>query len=434
MGGWKGFCFLLSLAFYAMGTDGNAMPFSGLQQGRVQNSSVSAYTLTSTVFLEETDIAVCPLLEAYLTMEEPAFQEAYDANTLWEMGVFDRLLFTDRYQGTVIGGISVGDTEEAVLDRFGQPQFGTKDTFILESDEYNRFYILGYKTPEYYFAFQTDFDKSSTTRIVKSVCVRKRYPLPENKRDMLIVLAQRAPWYGNTEKTSAAWQRCFSAENKIRYTQWGRGSLTMICDYGFISSSMDFDAYGVYADFEGEIPILPEQTNPYTGEPFEPLTVYDTDYPEQMIYNIYSYIAAVKKQVDGKNGVFSSDGSIFAFEAYGNILDLQTASSLYEDANVVVHYMDQSQPDKQIYFGHYPDVLGIINNRYIVESDMFGLHVYDLDKDQLIYQEEDVFVGRSDFRINYDMGQIVDSQNQVWYAYMADEAGELTITRLLEYE
>lgn len=44
-------------------------------------------------------------------------------------------------------------------------------------------------------------------------------------------------------------------------------------------------------------------------------------------------------------------------------------------------------PDRLEYFGHY-SVIGFIDNRYFVESDMLGLHVLDMEGDQLVYYEE----------------------------------------------
>lgn len=374
----------------------------------------SVYYLDPPAFLDQKDIALCPLAQEYLTLNEEAFAQRYPPQKLWDMGAFDRLLFSGRYEGPVVAGISVGDSIDRVLRELGEPQFP-----LVQENMFRELY--GYKTPELYFAFQVSYQGE-----IKSICLRRRYPLPENKKDILPALAGASPWYGDGE-ASADYRRCFDEATPVSYAQWWRGSMSLICDYGFTSTSLDNDTYVVYADFEGEIPRLPPYKDPYSGEDIDPLSVLETDYPERLILNIYAYLSEVDTALRQRCGEYSPDGSVYAWAVTGNLLDMRQ-NELYECAHVTLHWMDGSRPDENIYFGHFSTVVGFINNRYLAESDLFGLHIYDLQRGETVYRQEEEYAGRTDLRIDRTHRQILDMENQVQFTYTFNQAGEILVS------
>lgn len=386
----------------------------------------SVRQLESPNFLQRKEFALCKLAQDYLTLDDNAFSKKYSPENLWKQGAFDRLLFTDRYQEPVIAGISVGDSIKDVVKILGEPQFAPKQSY---GEDYHRYQLIGYKTKDFYFAFQ-----SNSSGVIESICLRKRIPLPKDKADILSVMARNANWWEQDNSQLPDWQRCFT-QSPIKYTQWGRGSMSLICDYGFVSTSGMFgDTYSVYADFEGEVPCLPMRSDTSDAEPYNPIFLYETDYPEQLIYNIYTYLAQVEAAVESNRGYFSPNANIFAFTAPGaDPLDM-TSSELYENAHVILHWMDGSQPDRSIRFGHFSTLIGFPSDRYLLETNMMGVHAYDLQTDQSVYEESDVFSGRSDLRLDRVNCRILDSNNQIWYRYSFTASGELNLKRLQDYE
>lgn len=382
------------------------------------------YHLVEPDFLDLKDISICKVAKDYIDLSDEEFDKKYTAESLWKLGVFDRLLFTENTKENVIGDMGIGSSLQEVIDTFGDSQFGTADILQQNSGNYPSYLLFGYKTKAFYFAFQIDPD----TKLIKTICLRKRYQLPEECKDMLAVLAQYDDWYCNSDFNEGQVNKKFD-NDRVEYTQWGRGTLTMICDYGFTSTSGMGVSYKVYGDFTGDIPMLSAKKDEWTGEDYEPVTVANMDYPERMIYNIYSYLAEQSDVLKNEKGIVSPDGRVFVYEVDADWLDMTRSSGLYETAHVVLHWLDTSEPDRLEYFGHYSTVIGFIGNRYIVESDMFGLHVLDMESDQLVYYEEDTVDGMTDLQINNKKSEICDSNGNVQYSYKFDANGDIIVRK-----
>jgi hypothetical protein len=389
-----------------------------------------AYRLKEPDFIELDNFSFCKIAEDYISLTEDAFSQKYSPEDLWKNGAFDRLLFTGNAKGKIIAGIGIGSSLKDVTDTFGEGLFGTKEIIRQNDISYKKYLLYGYKARSCYFAFQID----PKTELVQSICFRKRYEVPDNLKDMLVVLAKYEDWYGSSyfEEKKAEWNHYFDNE-RIKLTQWGRGSMTMICDYGFTSSSGTGLSYEVYRDFSGDVPVLPERQDEFGQGSYDPVRVMDMDYPEWMIYRIYNYLAEQASALEQGNGKTSPDGSVYAYAANeGDWLDLQRASGLYETAHVVFHWRNASNPDRQVYFGHYSTVVGFIGNRYFVESDMLGLHVLDLRNWKIVYMEEDMVDGRSDLRIDESKGGIFAEDGSLQYSYKLDKDGNISVRKVAE--
>lgn len=390
------------------------------------SSAEGSYRLKEPKFIELGNISLCQIVKDYIDLSEDGFSSRYTDEQLWEHGAFDRLLFTKYAKGKIIGNIGIGSTLQQVLDTFGECQFGTVSTFDKTAGDYKRYLLYGYKTRELYFAFSIDPD----TKLVDSICFRKRYPLPDDRKDMLVVLSEFGDWFGWEYFGDAAklelWNKYFE-NDMIKKTQWGRGTMTIICDYGFTSVSGMGCEYGVYADYTGDIPILPERQSEWDDGTYEPVTVFEYDYPEWLIYRIYNYMAEQEDIIRSNQGVLSPDGRIFAYAAEWDWLDMRS-SMLYEWAHVVFHSMDGKQPDKHIYFGHFSSLLGFINDRYFAETNLMGLHVIDL-KDWSIVYSEDTMDGGYGLELDKANKRIIDPDGNVWYTYEFDTNGRITVKR-----
>lgn len=389
-------------------------------------ASGASYRLKEPQFIELGNISFCQTVKDYIDLSEGEFSNRYSDEKLWEQGAFDRLLFTKYSKGKIIGDIGIGSTLQQVLDTFGDCQFGTAGIVDKAAANYKRYLLYGYKTRELYFAFRIDPD----TQLVDSICFRKRYPLPDDMKDMLVVLSEFGDWFGGEYLIDAAddrmekWNKFFE-NDMITQTQWGRGTLTIICDYGFTSTSGMGCDYGVYADYSGDIPVLPARQSEWGDGTYEPVTVFEYDYPEMLIYRIYNYLAEQEDAIKYSNGMLSPDGSMFAYALEGDWLDMRS-SGLYEWAHVMFHSMDGRQPDKQIYFGHFSSLVGFINDRYFAETNMMGLHVVDL-KDWSIVYSEDTIDGGYDLKLDKADKKIIDSDGNVWYRYEFDSAGRIKV-------
>jgi hypothetical protein len=379
------------------------------------------YRLDEPVFIEVSDDKLCKIAKDYIDLTDSEFDANYSEEELWENGAFNRLLFTKNAKGKIIADIGIGSPLKNVLDTFGEPQFGTG-----KGEAYTTVYSLpllyGYKTREFYFAFEIDPE----TDKVLSICFRKRYPMPEKLKDMLPVMTKYGNWYNNPDFNESPEMSQYLKNDQVSFTQWGRATMTLICNYGFTSTSGMGIRYGIYADYEGDIPVLPKIMDKYTDEDYDPVNIYATDYPEELIYRIYSYLEEQITTMEKGGGKVSPDKKIFAYAVDSDLLDLNKASGLFETAHVIIHWLDGSHPDRQVYFGHYSTVIGYIGNRYLVESNMMGLHVYDLDKSELVFHEDTV-EGRSDLTIDAKQGKILDSGGIVQYTYELDDTGEITV-------
>lgn len=384
----------------------------------------SIYRLDGPVFIEVSDDKLCRIARDYIDLSDSEFDEKYSEEKLWENGAFDRLLFTKNAKGKIIDTIGIGSPLKKVLTTFGEPQFGTS-AGNENKTVYHLPLLYGYKTGEFYFVFEID----PKTDEVLSICFRKRYPMPQKLKDMLPVMAKYGDWYNNPDFYESPEMAQYLKNDKVTLTQWGRGTMTMICNYGFTSTSGMGISYGIYADYEGDIPVLPESTDEYTGEAYDPVNIFDTDYPEELIYRIYGYLEEQNTAIENGNGKVSPDKKIFAYAVDSDLLDLNRASGLYETAHVIIHWLDGGHPDRQIYLGHYSTVIGYIGNRYLVESNMIGLHVYDLDKSELVFQEDTV-EGRNDLTIDEEQKKILDSEGKVQYTYELDSSGEIKVRKV----
>jgi hypothetical protein len=301
-----------------------------IQEGDAQGTPASGgtYRLKEPQFVELGNIQLCRTAKDYIDLSDEEFSERYTDEKLWEQGAFDRLLFTENSKGKIIGDIGIGSTLQQVLDTFGDCQFGTADIVDKSAADYKRYLLYGYKTRNFYFAFRID----PGTQRVDSICLRKRYPLPDGKKDMLVELSEFGDWYGGeyiAENDKAEEWENFLKDGMIKQTQWGRGSMTLICDYGFTSTAGTGLYYGVYADYTGDIPAIPERQSEWDDSTYEPVTVFEYDYPEWLIYRIYNYLAEQEEAIKNNYGMLSPDGGIFAYALEGDWLDMRS-SMLYE--------------------------------------------------------------------------------------------------------
>ncbi len=398
----------------------------GVQTGYGSMAAAASYRLKEPQFIELESISFCQAAEDYIKLSDEEFTNRYSDEKLWELGTFDRLLFTKYSKGKIIGDIGIGSTLQQVIDTFGSCQFGTENTTSKAAYNYERYLLYGYKTRDFYFAFRIDHD----TQLVDSICFRKRYPLPDDMKDMLMVLSKFGDWFGAeytgdvSDERMDQWNK-FIENDRIKQTQWGRGTMTIICDYGFTSTSGMGLSYGIYADYSGDIPVIPARQSEWGDGTYEPVTVFEYDYPEWLIYRIYNYLAEQEDAVKYKNGLLSPDGSVYAYAVEGDWLDMRS-SGLYEWAHVVFHSMDGKHPDTHKYFGHYSSLVGFINDRYFAETNMMGLHVVDL-KDWSIVYSEDTVEGGYDLKLDKADKSILDSDGNVWYTYEFDSAGRITV-------
>jgi hypothetical protein len=244
-------------------------------------------------------------------------------------------------------------------------------------------------------------------------------------KDMLVVLSKFGDWYGGDytgdESGVDQWNK-YMENDRIEQTQWGRGTMTLICDYGFTSTSGMGCYYGVYADYTGDIPVLPSRQSEWDEGTYEPVTVFEYDYPEWLIYKIFNYLAEQEDAIINNKGMLSPDGSMFAYTVEGDWLDMRS-SGLYEWAHVVFHSMDGKFPDKHKYFGHYSSLVGFISDLYFAETNMMGLHVVDLRDWSTVYHE-DTIDGGYDLRLDRENKQILDSEGNIWYTYEFDPTGD----------
>lgn len=383
------------------------------------------YRLKEPEFIDTGSITLCKVAQDYINLSDDEFDMKYTDDELWELGAYDRLLFTERTKGSIIAGIGIGSTLQQVLDTFGKSQFGTEAAASDLSSDYNRYLLCGYKTRHYYFAFQIDPD----TNLVKTICFRKRYELPDDKKDMLTVLAGYNDWYteGNMEKLIYEWGEYFG-NNMAYFAQLSRGTMTLISDYGFTSTSGIDLKYYVYSDYSGDIPVIPPGRSEFSGKDYDVLTILDVDYPQWRIYKIYNYLAERDDAIKNGKGVFSPDGSLFAYAVDADQLDMRS-SGLYEHAHVIFHDMRGEHPDKHIYFGHYSTPVGFIGDRYFVESNMMGLHVLNVKNWDMVYSEDDMD-GGNDLRIDEKSRQIVDQDGNVRYRYELTADGDLNIYKV----
>lgn len=388
----------------------------------------ASYKLKEPEFIKLGDISLCQVAEDYINLPDEEFNKRYPDEKLWKFGAFDRLLFTKNSKGKIVGNIGIGSTLQQVIDTFGSSQFGTADTIYKSAVDYKRYLLYGYKTRDFYFAFRIDPE----TKLVDSICFRKRHALPDDKKDMLVVLSKFGDWYGadytgeTADERMDQWDK-YIENDRVELTQWGRGTMTMICDYGFTSTSgMGLD-YGVYADYTGDIPILPARQSEWDEGTYEPLTVFDLDYPEWMIYRIYNYLAEQEDAIKYKNGLLSPDKSIFAYAVEGDWLDMRS-SGLYEWAHVVFHSMDGKHPDNHEYFGHYSSLVGFIGDRYFVETNMMGLHVVDLNDWSIVYREDTV-EGEYDLKLDEAGKRILDAEGNIKYTYKLKANGDIIVTK-----
>ena len=373
------------------------------------------YRLDPPRFLERKDWKLCPLAEDYLTLDGEAFAAKYPDDALWEQGASGRLLFDGRSTAPVIAGISVGDSFTRVRERLGAPQFGfSPDDVTGAPGKGAGFYATyaGYRTREFSVAFEGEAGGE-----VRSICICRRYPLPEERRDMLPVLAAHAPWYevgGNDADADADWKRCFGEDAPVWYEQLGRGSMTLFCGYGFISMSTgEEDVYQVYADYEGDIPDIPE------------VEVLKADWPERQIWGIYDELVWVRAAAANRKSSRSPDGNIFAFAV---------SDGLFERAYVQFHWLDASHPDRQVRFGHHSSIAGFLSDRYLLETNMLGPHVYDIEKDEIVFSEplEDGLGIRGDLRGDQTHRRVLDGDGNVWYVYDFASDGTLAIERRID--
>lgn len=371
------------------------------------------YRLESTVFLEK-EVELCSLAEEYLTLDDEDFTQRYPPQRLWDLGVFDRLLFDERFKEPVVAGISVGDSMEDALRILGEPQFRP-------TAEDNQPLLYGYKTPTFYFVLQEEPDDGK----IQTICLRRRYVLPKENTDILPFLVNLGQWYGGDH--TQEFERYFDENIPVEYTQWSRGSMTLICDYGFYSTSgNEKDSYGIYADFEGVIPRLPSYASGYSGEEIQRLYIHDKDYPQQLIYNIYYYRQEIHEAMSNDYGEFSPDGNIYAWPAEDNPLDMRS-SGMYESAHVRLHWMDGSRPDTHIYFGHFSTVLGFLNNRYLAEYNQNGLHIYDLQREEIVYSQDSLAYIGPELHIDRTYQQILDQNNELCFTYSFNKTGEISV-------
>lgn len=403
------------------------------KENKEENSSVTTeatvFHLEEPNFIKLIDISFCQVAEDYINLTDDAFDEKYSDEDLWYFGAFDRLLFTMQTQGNVISNIGIGSSLQEVRDTFGECQFGTADTLQHSDTNYSRYLLYGYKTREFYFAFQIDPD----TSLVQSICFRKHYIMPEELENMLVVLEQYDDWYSNMylSESTDEWNAYFD-NGRVDYAQWGRGSMTMICDYGFTSTAGYGSDYGIYKDYPGAIPVLSTRVNEWDGEDYEPVTLYEMDYPEWMIYRIYSYLSEQAIALENEEGKESPAGNIYAYSADdGDWLNMQLASGLYETAHVIFHWLDESQQDRHIYFGHYSSVIGFIGDRFFVEGDMMGLHVLDLENWGIVYQEDTV-EGLFDLSIDEEKSGIYDENGNLQYSYKINANGDIDVHKVAE--
>lgn len=234
---------------------------------------------------------------------------------------------------------------------------------------------------------------------------------------MLPVLAAHAPWYevgGNDADADADWKRCFGEDAPVWYEQLGRGSMTLFCGYGFISMSTgEEDVYQVYADYEGDIPDIPE------------VEVLKADWPERQIWGIYDELVWVRAAAANRKSSRSPDGNIFAFAV---------SDGLFERAYVQFHWLDASHPDRQVRFGHHSSIAGFLSDRYLLETNMLGPHVYDIEKDEIVFSEplEDGLGIRGDLRVDQTHRRVLDGDGNVWYVYDFASDGTLAIERRID--
>jgi|LSQX01.1.fsa_nt_gb hypothetical protein len=396
-----------------------------VDNGTDTGSKETSYKLKEPEFLKLESISLNSLAEDYINLSDDEFSKRYSDEKLWELGAFDRLLFTGRAKGKIIGNIGIGSTLQQVLDTFGKCQFGTEEIIDKASGVHEKYSLYGYKTRDFYFTFQVNSD----TKLVESICFRKRYVLPDEVSDMLVVLSEYGDWYGGnlTGEITDLWEKYFE-NDRIKLTQWGRGSMTMICDYGFTTTA-GFDlSYGVYGDYTGDIPVLPSRSSEWGEGTYDPITVFELDYPESMIYRIYSYLAEQEDVIKHSNGMLSPDGCVYAYAVEGNWLDIRS-SRLYESAHVVFHSMDGRFPDKHLYFGHFSSLVGFIGDRYFVETNMMGLHVVDLKDWSTVYREDTVD-GGYDLRLDEKNKRILDSEGNIWYTYEFDSSGGIKVYKV----
>ncbi len=398
-----------------------------VQKGDSEVAAGTSYKLKEPEFITVEPTSFCKLAEDYINLSNEEFSKLYTEDELWKLGAFDRLLFTKYAKGNIVKNIGIGSSLQQVLDTFGNCQFGTEEKFDKSSTEYHRYLLYGYKTRDFYFAFRIDPE----TKLVNSICLRKRYAMPDEMKDMLVVLSKYGDWYGaefaGDITDQDQWNKYFE-NDRVKQTQWGRGTMTMICDYGFTSSSGMGIEYGVYADYTGDIPVLPARQSEWDEGTYEPVTVFELDYPEWMIYRIYYYLAEQEDAIKYKNGLLSSDEDMFAYAVDGDWLDMRS-SGLYEWAHVVFHSMNGKYADKHMYFGHYSSLVGFIGERYFAETNMMGLHVVDLKDWSTVYREETVDGGYN-LRLDEKNQQILDEEGKVWYKYDFNADGEITVSRI----
>lgn len=389
----------------------------------ISSGIVASYFLHPPTFIENSSIELCKTIQDYLNLTEEEFSALYTPMQLWKAGAYDRLFFTSDAKGKIIGDIAIGDSLEKIEKNFGKSQFSTKEKYASDKTDYQRFLLYGYKTKDYYFAFQISPD----TQKVMSICIRRRYPLPENQKDILVRLSMDYPmWYGGGKDYTSAWP-VYSDKEITTYAQWARGTMSLISNYGFTSTSgIEDDIYGVYRDFEGSIPKLPLQKEFYSEKEYEPVVIFTTDYPEKRIYNVYSYMAQREDAKEMKEEVLSPSGKISAISRDWNPLDMRRTSTLYENSHVVLHWLDGSQPDRQIYFGHFPSFVAFINEGFLLENDMLGLHVYDIKKDKIVYSDSDLDdESRNGISIDYENSCILDENKIIRYRYSFDKMGNI---------
>lgn len=418
---------LVAVSLLIGGCSVDLQGFPKKTSGNVLESSTPVDTdmfeyLTPPIFIEKP--VFCKVAQDYLSLSKEDFSEQYTENQLWEMGIFDHLLFTSTAKGAIIGNISIGDTLEKVEQSFGESQFSTESDYTVETLSYQRFLLYGYKTKDCYFVFQI----VPATKKVQSICIRKRYSLPENRDDILVKLStEYTDWFGVTEYTDE--MNAYLDKSVTTYAQWGRGTMTIISDYGFFATSGMGDTYNIFADFEGIIPKLATQTDTYDGSEYEPISLFEVDYPEQMIYNIYDYMSQKEQDVEGESKVLSPSGNISASTRSGNSLDMQKSSLLYENAHVLFCWKDRSKVDKQVYFGHFSTLVGFLNERYFVQSNMLGLSVYDLDQDLMVYSDDDMDEsGRVGLWIDFENSAIRDETDTIRYRYSIAGDGGVQMT------
>lgn len=92
------------------------------------------------------------------------------------------------------------------------------------------------------------------------------------------------------------------------------------------------------------------------------------------------------------------------------------------------------RPDRRVRFGHFSSVAGFLSDRYLLETNMLGPHVYDVEADKIVFRSrwEDGLGIRGDLRVDQTHRRVLDGEGNVWYVYDFAPDGTLTFERRID--